>query len=335
VRQVSRKCHSQPIPNRCGYNQITPVPSIEEMFQVLSADLSARRPDSANTILCPLCMRSFTFDAIAEHRLSVEHIVPSALDGTFEAITCTQCNNSHGSALESHLVKAMQSLDSLEGKGPIPGVFHNDGGHVAVNIEWRSDDATQIKIVGKASNPAGVNAIRDSIKDGATLNFTLKLGFMADPYYRAILRVAYLAAFAYFGYGFALSEGASQVRRALGGEPVPSTVVLEAHPDAELPSTALVRLLQAEGVGSFFLALFQLRSSMTRWLAVLMPGPEGCPWDRLAELATNFQNATLQVNTGGTAPSVSVRFSPEPLTKLQAIRIPARQAASDQENVPI
>jgi hypothetical protein len=311
------------------------MPSIEQMFQVLSVDLSARRPDSANAILCPLCMRSFTFDAIAEHRLSVEHIIPSALGGTLEAITCTECNNSHGSALESHLVKAMQSLDSLEGKGPIPAVFHNDGGHVAANIEWRFDDATQIKIVGKASNPAGVNAIRDSIKDGATLNFTLTLGFMADPYYRAILRVAYLAAFAYFGYGFALSEGASQVHRLLSGEPVPSTVVLEAHPDAELPSTALVRLLHAEGVGSFFLVLFQLRSRMTRWLAVLLPGNDGCSWDRLAELGASFTSAMLQVNQGGAAPPVSVRFSPEPLTKLQAIRIPARQTASEQENGPI
>jgi hypothetical protein len=160
----------------------------------------------------------------------------------------------------------------------------------------------------------------------------MTLGFMAEPYYRAILRVAYLAAFAYFRYGFALSEGASQLRRALSGEPVPSAVVLEAHPDAEPPSTALVRLLHAEGVGSFFLALFQLRSSMTRWLAVLMPGPEGCPWDRLAELATNFPKAMLQVNPGGAAPAVSVRFSHEPLTKLQAIRIPARQTANEQEN---
>ena len=182
------------------------------MFQVLSTDLSARRAESAGSILCPLCMRSFMFDAIAERRISVEHIIPSALGGTLEAITCTECNNSHGSALESHLVKAMQALDSLEGKGPSQAVFHNDGGHVAANIEWCLDDATQIKIVGKASNPAGVSALRESIKDGGTLNFTLSLGFMADPYYHAILRVAYLAAFAYFGYGFALSEGASPNR---------------------------------------------------------------------------------------------------------------------------
>lgn len=276
-------------------------------------------------------MRSFAFTAIAERRISIEHIIPSALGGTIEAITCTECNNSHGSALESHLVKAMQALDSLDGNGPIPAVFHNDAGYVAANIEWRLNDATQIKIVGKASNPAGVDAIRGSIKDGGTFNLTLKLGFMAEPYYRAILRVAYLAAFAYLGYGFALSKGAAHVRNALSGGPVPSAAVLEAQPDGELPGAALVRLLQAEGVGSFFLALFRLRSSMTRWFAVLLPGHEGCPWDRLAELAASLPNAMLQVNAGGNAPSVSVRFSSEPLTKLQAIRIPAPQTAEKLE----
>ncbi len=312
------------IPDRSNsYNQITPVPSIEQMFQVLSADLSARRPEFQNAILCPLCMRSFTFDAIAERRLSVEHIIPSALGGTLEAITCTECNNSHGSALESHLVKAMQALDSLEGKRAAPAVFRNECGHVSANIEWRTDGTTQIEIVGKASSPAGVSAIRDSIREGGTLNFTLKLGFMAEPYYRAILRVGYLAAFAYFGYGFALSEGGSQIRRALNGEPVPSAVILEAHPDAELSSAALVRLLHAGGMGTFFLALFQLCSSMTRWFAVLLPGNEGRAWDRLAELAASFPSAMLQVNPGGAAPAVSVRFSHEPVTKLQAITIPA------------
>jgi hypothetical protein len=125
------------------------------MFQVLSADLSARRPESANAILCPLCMQAFTSDAISERRISVEHIIPSALGGALEAITCTECNNTHGSTLESHLVRAMQALDSLEGKGAIPAVFHNSGGHVSANIEWRSDAPTEIKIVGKASNPRG------------------------------------------------------------------------------------------------------------------------------------------------------------------------------------
>jgi hypothetical protein len=305
----------------------SPVPSIEQMFQVLSADLSARRPESANAILCPLCMQAFTSDAISERRISVEHIIPSALGGALEAITCTECNNTHGSTLESHLVRAMQALDSLEGKGAIPAVFHNSGGHVSANIEWRSDAPTEIKIVGKASNPAGVGAIRDSIKEGGTLNFTLTLGFMAEPYYRAILRVAYLAAFAYFGYGFALSEGASQVRRVLDGDAVPSGVILEAHPEAELPRSALVRLLHSEGTEPFFMALFQLRSSMTRWLAVLLPGNQGCPWDRLVDLAGSFPNALLQVNPGDSTPAISVRFSHEPLKKLQAIRIPALPAA--------
>lgn len=311
------------------------MPSIQQIFQILSADLAAKQPDAGGAILCPLCMRPFAFEAIAEKRLSVEHIIPSALGGTLEAITCTECNNSHGAAWESHLVKAMQTFDSLDGKGIIPAVLHNDSGHVAANIAWRIDAPTEIKIVGKASNPAGISAVRGSIKPDATLNLTMKFGFMGEPYYRALLRVAYLAAFAYFGYGFILREGASQIRQVLNGDGVPTAIFLEAHPEAELPFTAFVHRVPAEGIGAFSLALFQLRTTTTsRWFAALLPGDDGCTWDRLGELAAKFTNAVLQVNPVGTAPAVAVRFSPEPMKKRLAFGIPPAPTTPQRRSEP-
>jgi hypothetical protein len=289
------------------------------MFKVMSADLAAVQPGAPGDILCPLCMRRFAVTAITDELLSVEHPIPSTLGGTLEVITCRECNNTHGSTLEKHLVKAMHALDSLDGKRSMPAVLHNDSGHVAVNFGWHDDAPVKIKVVGKASNPAGVSAIRGLISDGAKLKFALNFGFIPESYWRAILCVGYLAAFGYYGYTYVLSEGAAQVRRVLDGESPPNAVILEAYPAAELPLHALVRPMHISGIRPFFLALFQLRSNVTRWIAVLLPGRDGCSWDMLAKFDESPANLLLRVNPGGSLPEVSVRFNHEPLKQLQSL----------------
>jgi len=201
----------------------------------------------------------------------------------------------------------------------MPAVLHNEGGHVAVNFDWRDDAPIEIKVVGKASNPAGVSAIRGLISGRAKLKFTLDFGFIPESYWRAILRVAYLSAFGYYGYTYVLSEGAAQVRRVLDGESPPNAVILEAYPAAELPLSAMVHPMQISGIGQFFFALFQLRSSVTRWIAVLLPGRDGCAWDVLAKFTESPANLLLLVNPGGSLPEIPVRFNHEPLKQLQSL----------------
>jgi hypothetical protein len=297
--------------------------ALQRLFTVASADLAAIQPEAVDEILCPLCMHRFAARAISDALLSVEHPIPSALGGRLEVITCRECNNSQGSAVEKHLVKAMHALDSLEGKRQLPAVIRNDSGHVAVNFEWHDDAPIGIGIVGKASNPEGVRAIRDLISSGGKLNFTSRFGFAEEPYWRAIFRAAYLATFGYFGYTYVLSEGAAQVRRILDGESPPNAVILEAYPATELPLPALVQPMRLPGVGSFFLVLFRLSSSATRWIAVVLPGKEGCPWDLLAGLTTKPTEIRLQVSPGDSLPEVSVRFDHEPLRRLREMNVPA------------
>lgn len=92
----------------------------EEMFSRLAVDLAATRPGLVDSVLCPLCLRSLgreTLNSQGDDRLTVEHIVPSALGGGLITLTCKKCNNSHGSEVDAHLVQMVRAHNSLAGDG--------------------------------------------------------------------------------------------------------------------------------------------------------------------------------------------------------------------------
>jgi HNH endonuclease len=170
------------------------------LFDLLARDLSRVNPAISGEFWCPLCTRRFNAGAITRKELSVEHVIPSALGGTVETLTCKSCNNRHGRGMEGQLVNAIRRLDTLDGNGPLPGVFHSDRGSVAVNFLLSESGMIDIRIVGKASHPAGIQAMRNLTAPGSTLNFTLNFGFIPQEYWRAVIRMAYLATFDSLGY---------------------------------------------------------------------------------------------------------------------------------------
>ena len=289
-----------------------------KLFPKISADLTALRSEFVNVVRCPLCLESFGIDAIDDNRLSVEHIIPSAVGGTLPTLTCTRCNNTHGSDLDRNLVSAMEAFDALEGQRELPAVFHNEQGHVAANILWRvgSGGTTEIKIVGEASNPAGLDGIRDHIHDGATLSFTLSFGFIPERYWRAVFRVAYLAAFERLGYRYILDHCGGLVRRVLNGTDPAPDVILQAHPVPEPPQQAWVVPIWKEP--SSLAVIFRLRTTTTRYLAVLLP--MGADWKALIEIAKQHRNLRLR----GTQQSseIDVTFAADPVKVLRETRFP-------------
>jgi hypothetical protein len=271
--------------------------------------------------ICPLCMREFKEDEASEKLVSLEHVIPSALGGNVATLTCTACNNTHGSALDGQLFKTMKALDALQGHGPIRGVLQNKAGHVAVDMSLKSgrkDDPNIIRILPKASAPAGVNAIPDLLVDGATLNYTLNFGFVPLQYWRAVLRIGYLAAFHRFGYFYALSDGAAQVRRVLVAESPTSQVIMSAYPNVELP-TPLISVVEMRQDDVCFIVVFRIRSAVTRHLAVLLPGIDGSTWEGLGEIGTELRKMTLTTSPRGSASKIKIRFSDEPITQIREI----------------
>lgn len=289
------------------------------LFSELSVKLTKVKPDLAGVVSCPLCLREFRLDAIKD--LSEEHPVSSKLGGTGRTLTCRVCNNMHGTKLEKHLVSAMKAMDGLAGEDVLAAAWRNDKGNVSANVQWRSgtkEVPIKIDIVGKASNPAAIDAIRSQLFDGATLTLNFNLDFIPERYWKATLRAAYLTAFEVYGYEYVFSAGAAQVRDVLDGKTsVPQRLVMEAFPNHEPSSERMIMPAFLGGLGEFFVVLLRLVSKRTRYIAVLLPGKPGCDWDLLVRVNTNPARARIQTIPQGWTSELYIGLGDDPISRLR------------------
>lgn len=293
---------------------------IRKVLTAMQADFHKVGSADHSEIVCSLCLRPFTYAKHSERFPSAEHIRPSSLGGTLEypVVTCAECNNKHGRTLEAHLKNAMNAFDFLNGKGVMPVKIKNEYGHVSANLDWNASPITFRVLGEKASDTRAVEALPKLFREDAKISFTMNFGFASDPYSRAVLRIGYLAAFWQFGYSYAFSAGAAQVREVLDGAPVPENLIMEARPDSAPPVPFLVHALSDS-----MLVLFQTESLMTRWTAVMLPGSNGSEWADLAKAALNAERLLFSVKFEKTGASIEFRFGREPVKEMLARCVPA------------
>ena len=216
----------------------------------------------------------------------------------------------------------MKAVDGLEGRGVgLKAVWHNDRGHVAVNVDWQvgTGATTGIKIVKKASDPGGVEAIAGQLHDKAKFTLTINFEFNPEKYWHGVLRSGYLAAFERFGYAYVVSDNARLVRRVLDGTDPTPEVILQAYPEPDLSTQTYMIPISREP--SCIVAILRLRSATTRYLAVLLPGRG---WQPLTELAARHRELRLNVTRDGS--EFDFRFSDDPVKVLRETRFSAEGA---------
>ena len=228
---------------------------------------------SGNSVICPLCWQDADYAS-----LSLEHIVPRKVGGKREILTCTRCNNEHGSALDSHLSQFQNVQDGFGGHGTIPAKLSAHGHTVTAKIEW-GDGYKNIHIVGRASNPAEVSAIQEQFKAGNIdeLNLTLPFGYIKNRFQTALLRCAYLAVFKCFGYEYAKHDVVQVIRQRICAPsleyPRLGSLIGELR-DGEIPYKDPYIIVPGNVNGvEFFLVIIQLRKETTTIHCVFMPVP--------------------------------------------------------------
>jgi hypothetical protein len=263
------------------------------LFTELAADYQKARREIADTVACPLCLAEWRITDIEE--LSCEHVVPKSLGGRTETLTCRRrCNNTHGPRLDSHLIKAMRAMDAIDGLEPIDTRLGSDKGKIVAELllgDGTLDQPNQIRIVGEASNLKAADDLRNSLRDGYTLNLQMRFQYKPDRFFRGAFRAAFLAVFKSEGYTYALSQGAAQVRAMLECDgPVLEKVVMEAFPEREPDADVLVMPATFNDVGEHYLVLLRLRTKRTRYIVVFLPGKSGGDWSAFEAL---YQHAPL------------------------------------------
>lgn len=247
--------------------------TIERLFEVYSTNLALHLPEYAGYFACPFCLRLFTRKAIKDGLLSIEHIIPSCIGGKLVTLTCKTCNNLHGTALDAKLVAHFRFRDQITGKNPKPlrATVKIGEGEFTADILFKGKE---IDVLGlpNLSNPKQLQYATNALEVGVdTITFQRKLVFGGPEVTAAIIRVAYLLMFRFFGYGYVFHPNLEPVRNRIMNPHVETwqTAILTAH---SLPSNNAVALLKKPTNLRCFMAMLDLSTETIRHLIVILPG---------------------------------------------------------------
>lgn len=251
----------------------------EELFGRYSRNLGIHIPKFGSLFICPLCFRGFSKDALRYKTLTEEHVIPSSLGGRIVTLTCAECNNAHGSDLDAHIHTRMKMKDVFQGLREHTGTMTVDGADLTSLIsmpEYGEGKTPTLKIVGipEKSAPRASDHAQEAFLAGtrkATLTFRFKMSIPRSQ--SALLRMAYLMMFHYFGYFYPRFTGTRQLRDVIQ-HPTDRSPFYRGIQELPSPPTKsnCIGLVTAPVAARAFVCFLKLKSATERHFAVLLPG---------------------------------------------------------------
>lgn len=180
--------------------------------------VAALRPDLPAGYVCPLCTGLHPEAEIDQ--LTLEHVPPGSMDGREMVLTCRGCNVDEGSKSDMHARYREDHFDFAQHTMTQRAPAKMTIGRTTLNAEMISS-AEGIAIFGipeqnHPETPARVGSALE--QQGATAAFQLSLTrsrFEGRSANISMLRAAYLAAFALFGYTYAMDPRLDAVREQI------------------------------------------------------------------------------------------------------------------------
>jgi hypothetical protein len=176
--------------------------------------------------VCPICTRGFTRADLETRVLTLEHVPPDSAGGAAICLTCHACNSAGGHQVDyaiAELGRLRKMQSALRGEAEFEGKINLDAGGVSLNAHIRIDKSgVIIELPEGRNNPELFRAQMEHFREAHAqqkpeLLFNVTAGFRMG--HRALsislLRAAYLAAFSWFGYRYALSPRLDCVREQI------------------------------------------------------------------------------------------------------------------------
>lgn len=184
-----------------------------EWFKLGVEALANARPDAPRLYCCPLCIRGFD----APEALSFEDAPPQSVGGKPVVLTCTPCNNRHGSELDVHIQRGRDAREIGNGKRPAWAKLRL--GENEITTKGLLGDRIELAEMADHTNPAASKAFAAEMESRVTSGSTdwklqLTMTSLYDEWREQIawLRVAYLHLFALLGYNYILRPELSPIR---------------------------------------------------------------------------------------------------------------------------
>lgn len=164
---------------------------------------------------CPICLDPLPAVAVADGRLTAEHVPPKSVGGRELVLTCKPCNNTSGTRLDADAKTKERVRIALDGKLSGPERVRARIGGTTLSAELLSENGRySLRVPAHLYSPGANETLLRIGKAGASLTV------QSIPYAElgakiSWLRSGYLALFAVRGYEFALDPALDVVRRQI------------------------------------------------------------------------------------------------------------------------
>lgn len=181
------------------------------------------------TYVCPICTKALGWKALTCDRLTKEDVPPTAVGGRVICLTCKKCNNTAGTELEKHLADhdLLEAFGrAIRGDGevePVTTTVELAGVEQRGEIVIEPGERVTFEGISDINPPGTAEEVRDRLNnlsksgewEGEKIRLTPHVGY--DPWllHVALLKAAFLAAFARLGYRYALHPMLEVVREQI------------------------------------------------------------------------------------------------------------------------
>jgi HNH endonuclease len=253
------------------------------------------------TYICPACLAQFSEDDLSEdspNMLTLEDAPPKSLGGKANTLTCKKCNNTFGHKIDFHLSERLSEIDSraflpmTQMKAKFVHKGRTVQGTVAV------DARGEIKVIHaiKNNNPEKLNSyVSDTGKgDAIGIEFS-KSRVEIHRLEIALLKTAYILAFAKFGYAFMLDKSYDRVREQLQ---YPEKMI---YPEGFWtmqefgPEHEGIHMILESGIEGFFVIFSLNTGTSVKRFGVYLPLPGKSPEDAITTLKEKTGGFSLQL----------------------------------------
>lgn len=152
----------------------------------------------------------------AEGKMTKEHVPQKCIGGKGLVKTCDTCNNTAGVNIDNilyyGLCRIIESKENIILKERTMQMEHNSKEVNAIVTPTGNDKEVSLKILGKMNHPESMDTI-SNLSEGNVLNLSAKNKLIdEDRFSAAIIKNAYLALFARFGYTFLMDAHYDKIR---------------------------------------------------------------------------------------------------------------------------